>query len=109
MSKEAHAHIKINKLLEEAGWIFFSENGSLQILFLKIKPLLLNKSLKNLEMIFKPQRMVLLIIYSLMIKDFPSLSWKQKRKKLIRCCKRAGKEICTLSKLPFRYFIESNN
>jgi len=44
MSKEAHAHIKINKLLEEAGWIFFSENGSLQILFLKIKPLLQTKA-----------------------------------------------------------------
>jgi len=109
MSKEAHAHIKINKLLEEAGWIFFSENGKPVNIILENKATITNKSLKNLEMIFKTQRMVLLIIYSLMIKDFPSLSWKQKRKKLIRCCKRAGKEICTLSKLPFRYFIESNN
>jgi len=109
MSKEAHAPIKINKLLEEAGWIFFSENGKPANIILENKATITNKSLKNLEMIFKTQRMVLLIIYSLMIKDFPSLSWKQKRKKLIRCCKRAGKEICTLSKLPFRYFIESNN
>jgi len=28
LSKEATARIKINKLLEEAGWRFFSEDGA---------------------------------------------------------------------------------
>ena len=32
MPKEAHARIKINKLLEEAGWRFFDdENGKANI------------------------------------------------------------------------------
>ena len=34
MKNEAHAKIKINKLLEEAGWRFFNnDNGSANILF----------------------------------------------------------------------------
>ncbi len=35
MSKEAKARIKINKLLEEAGWRFFDENGKCKYYFRK--------------------------------------------------------------------------
>jgi len=52
MANEAHARIKINKLLEEAGWCFFDdENGPANLIILK-------------------QKQIKRIMYGLVIKQF---------------------------------------
>ena len=73
MSKEAHARIKINKLLEEAGWRFFSENGKPANIVLENKTTLTRKRLEEFGDNFQNTKNGFIDICFWMIKVFPLL------------------------------------
>lgn len=84
MTKEAQARIKINKLLEKAGWRFFDDEKDPANIQLEPNAKILKKILMLLAKILKVLAAGLLIFFFWMRKDFRSLFWKQKKKKKIR-------------------------
>ncbi len=73
MPKEAKARIRINKLLEEAGWRFFDTDEGRANIDLETNLKITEQKLMILGKILKRQKMVMLIFYCLMNKDFPWL------------------------------------
>ena len=83
-SKEAKARIKINKLLEQAGWRFFDNEKGQANISLEPNVKLTQKDIDALARILNLQKTDLLIFYYLMKKVSRSLFWKPKKKIKIR-------------------------
>ena len=82
MSKEAHARIKINKLLEEAGWIFFSENGKHSNIILENKATITKQKLEEFGDDFQTAKNGFIDYLLLDDKGFPLIVLEAKKEEI---------------------------
>src|SRR4051794_6441919 len=82
MSKEAHARIKINKLLEEAGWGFFIENRKPANIVLENKTTLKKQQLEEFGDNFQNTENGFIDYFLLDDKGFPFIVLEAKKEEL---------------------------
>ena len=101
--KEAKARIKINKMLEQAGWQFFDHTDNLANIQLELNTKITQKDVDAFGADFESTKSGFVDFLLLDDRGFPLVVMEANEKRKIRWMVRASTPLCTITQCSFCY------